>query len=82
MIKIDFEFTSQYGVYRDALYLEENHSLSDDEINALKRERFDRWLDTIENPPPSEIDETVEIDGVLYEKVELDGQLVLKPMQV
>jgi len=81
-MKIDFEFTTQHGVFRDALYLEDNHSLSEAEINALKQERLDKWLDVIENPPPPEVGETVEIDGVLYEKVELDGQLVLKPVQV
>jgi hypothetical protein len=81
-MKIDFEFTTQYGVFRDALYLEDSHSLSEAEINALKQERLDNWLNAIESPPPSEASETVEIDGVLYEKVELDGQLVLKPVQV
>jgi len=81
-MKIDFEFTTQYGVFRDALYLEDNHSLSEAEINALQQKRLDNWLNAIESPPPSEAGETVKIDGVLYEKVELDGQLVLKPAQV
>jgi hypothetical protein len=31
--------------------------------------------------PPAEPD-TVEIDGVTYEKVEIDGQTVLKPVEV
>jgi predicted nucleotidyltransferase len=82
-MKIDFEFTTQYGVFRDALYLSDDHALGDDEINALKQERLDNWLNAIENPAPRlENGETVEIDGVVYEKIELDGQLVLKPVQV
>jgi hypothetical protein len=81
-MKIDFEFTTQYGVFRDALYLEDNHTLSEAEINALQQERLDNWLNAIESPPPPEVGETIEIDGMLYEKVELGGQLVLKPVQV
>jgi hypothetical protein len=53
MIKIDFEFTTQFGVFRDALYLPEEHSLSDAEIDALKQERLDNWL-VVVNPPPAE----------------------------
>lgn len=79
-MKIEFEFTTQYGVFRDALYLDDDHQLSDAEIAALKQERLDNWLYAVENPPAFE-PETVEIDGVLYEQVEIDGQSVLKPVQ-
>lgn len=44
MIKIDFEFESQFGVFRDSLHLPQDHNLSEEEINALKQERFDSWL--------------------------------------
>lgn len=69
MTKIDFEFTTQHGVFRDALYLEDDHALTNDQINALKQERLDNWLYSVENPPVPE-PETVEIDGVLYKKVD------------
>jgi hypothetical protein len=56
MVKIDFEFDSQYGVFRDALHLPEDHGLSDAEIQALKQQRFDNWLaivnaPSVESPP-------------------------------
>jgi hypothetical protein len=60
MEKIVFEYTTQYGTFRDALYLPEDHGLSDTDINALKKERLNNWLALIEaasNPPP---DETLE----------------------
>lgn len=79
-MQIIFEFTTKYGVFRDALYLDDDHTLSEAEINALKQERLDNWLDVVENPPTPEPD-TVEIDGVVYEKIELDGQIVLKPVE-
>jgi len=79
-MQIIFEFTTKYGVFRDALYLDDGHALSENEINALKQERLDTWLDAVENPPALESN-TVEIDGVIYEKVEIDGQIVLKAVE-
>lgn len=51
MVKIDFEFESTYGVFRDALHLPDDHGLSDAEIQAMKQHRFDNWC-AIVNPPP------------------------------
>jgi hypothetical protein len=48
-MKIDFEFNTNYGVFRDALYLDDDHQYTQDEINAMKQERFNRWLALIEN---------------------------------
>lgn len=53
MIKIDFEFDSPYGVFRDALHLPENHGMTDAEIQTMKQQRFDNWI-AIVNPPPVE----------------------------
>jgi hypothetical protein len=79
-IKIDFEFDTQYGKFRDALHLPADHSFTEDDLNAMKQERLDNWLLAVENPPAPE-PETVEINGVTYEKVEIDGQFVLKPVE-
>ena len=57
MIKLDFEFQTQYGVYRDALYLEDNHSLTKQEIEAMKQERVDNWIAVI-TAPSEEVIET------------------------
>ena len=50
-MKIDFEFTTGYGVFSDALYLDDDHQSTEDEINAMKQERLDNWIAAIENPP-------------------------------
>jgi len=55
-MKIDFEFTTPYGVFRDALYLDDDHQLTENEINALKQERLDNWL-TIVEPPVEPVEE-------------------------
>lgn len=53
MIKIDFVKTSDDGKYSysDALHLPANHTYTDAEIEAMKQERFDRWISMILTPP-------------------------------
>lgn len=55
MAKVDFEFTTPYGVFRDALHLDDGHSHTDEQIAAMKQERLDNWLFAIENPPEAEM---------------------------
>jgi len=81
MIKIDFEYETKYGVYRDALHLLVDHTYTEAQIAAMKQERVDTWVYAIENPPAPE-PEIVVIDGVEYIKVEIDGVIVLKPVGV
>ena len=38
-MKIDFEFDTAHGKFRDALHLPDNHGLSDAEIEAMKEQR-------------------------------------------
>jgi hypothetical protein len=51
MIKIDFSFHSQYGTFADALHLEDDHGLTQDEINFMQQQRFDNWVAIITAPP-------------------------------
>lgn len=53
MIIIDFEKKNEAGtmVYKDALYLPDDHTYTEADIEAMKQERFDRWLDIVMNPP-------------------------------
>lgn len=80
MISIVFEFTTKHGVFRDALHLPEDHTFTEDEINAMKQQRLENWLNIVENPPPPPQPETVVIDGVTYEEVVVDGRVLLKPV--
>lgn len=50
MIKIDFEFDTSHGVFRDAIYVAEDHAYSADEINAMKQARLDNWIAIVEAP--------------------------------
>lgn len=79
-MKITFEFETKYGVYRDALYLPDDHTYTNEQIAEMQSERLNKWLFSIENPVNQ--DETVVIDGVTYTKTDIDGQLVLKPVEI
>lgn len=80
MIKIDFEFETPHGKFADALHLLDDHTFTDAEIQAMKEQRRDNWIYIVENPlpPPSQY---IEIDGVEYEKTEVDGQIILTPVE-
>ena len=53
-MKIDFEFDSTYGVFRDALHLPDDHTFTDVEIESMKQQRFDNWW-AIVNPTPVDV---------------------------
>lgn len=79
-MKIDFEFQTEYGLFRDALHLDDNHNLSEDVIAEMKRQRVDNWLAIITAPEPETPviepvieNNYIEIDGVRYVKVVDNG---------
>jgi hypothetical protein len=43
-MKIDFEFQTEYGLFRDALYFPDDAVPTDEEIELLKQARVDKWL--------------------------------------
>lgn len=51
MVKIDFEFDTAFGLFRDALHLPDDHGLSDAEIESMKQERVDNWVAVVSAPP-------------------------------
>lgn len=51
MVSIEFEFETQYSVFRDALVLPDDHGLSDAELDAMKQQRLDNWIAVITAPP-------------------------------
>ena len=69
MIKIDFEFDTPHGIFRDALHLPDDHTFTEDEIQAMKEQRRDNWIAVV-TAPPVEQDTTKEIAGETYQKLE------------
>lgn len=69
-MKIDFEFETQYGVFRDALHLADDHNFTPDQIEQMKQQRLDNWLAIVAAPPEPEVVNTVEIAGEVYTHLE------------
>jgi len=76
-MKIDFEVETAHGKFCDALYFEDDAVPDEATIEAMKQERVDNWIAVVTAPPAPDY---VELDGVQYEKIEIDGQVVLKPV--
>lgn len=55
MTKIDFEFDTPYGLFRDALHLPDDHNLPPEQIEAMKAERRDNWIAIVTAPPTDEL---------------------------
>ena len=72
MIKIDFEFDSSYGVFRDALHLPDDQGLSDEQIEAMKQQRLNNWIAVITAPPPNYV---LDADGNMV--LDADGNPVI-----
>lgn len=53
-MKIDFEFQTEYGVFRDALHLPDDHGLTDAELDAMKKQRLDNWIAWVTSPPSTD----------------------------
>lgn len=50
-MKIDFEFTTPNGVFRDALHFYDDVIPSDQEIENMKQQRLNNWLAIVNAPP-------------------------------
>jgi hypothetical protein len=69
-MKIDFEFDTAYGMFRDALHLDDDHTFTDEEVQAMKQQRVDNWIAAVTAPPVEQpAPDFIEIDGVQYAKV-------------
>lgn len=51
---ITFSFDSKFGKFCDALHLPDNHTLTEQEIETMKKERFNNWLAIVDVPPSEE----------------------------
>ena len=59
MIKIDFEINRDGNTFRDAIVLEDNHNLTEEQIEEIKEKRFQDYLIAIQ-PQEEEQEESNE----------------------
>lgn len=58
MIKINFTFDTEHGSFSDALVLPDDHTFTDDEIEAMKQERLSNWI-AITTTLTEQVEETI-----------------------
>jgi len=69
-MKLDFEFQTEHGLFRDALHLADDYSFTEAEIELMKQQRVDNWIAVVTAPAVEEPEQDyIEIDGVRYAKV-------------
>jgi len=56
-MQIIFTFDTPFGSFCDALYLPDDHGLTDEQLEAMKQERLANWLAVV-NPSPEQIEAT------------------------
>lgn len=54
-MQINFEFNTPHGIFRDALHLDDDHTFTDAEIQAMKQQRVDNWIAVVSAPPADEV---------------------------
>ena len=61
-MKIDFEFDTPHGIFRDALHLPDDHAMTNQEIEAIKQQRVNDWIAIVNGPVVEEtsLETTVE----------------------
>lgn len=59
-MKIDFTKTDGTYTLSDALVLPDDVTYSDEEIEAMKQQRFDNWIAIITEPPVENLEEVIE----------------------
>lgn len=47
MVKIEFELGEEPNLFKDAIVLTDNHSLTEADIEELKKSRYNNWLAVI-----------------------------------
>lgn len=77
-MKIEFEFQTPHGLFKDALYFPDDQVPDDATLEQMKQARLQLWLERVTTPPIEP--EYVDIDGVLYVPVDINGTTVLKPV--
>jgi hypothetical protein len=69
-MKIDFEFDTPNGVFRDALNLSDELTFTEEELQIMKQQRLDNWLAIVNAPAIEAVAEDfIEVNGVKYAKV-------------
>ena len=88
MIQVRFKEQTDYGSYNDALYftLDEYKDIKQADIDLLKQQRVDNWVNMVSNPPAyiePTLDELKSMRADLQEQIDsLDSQIGAKENKI
>jgi hypothetical protein len=54
-MQIIFTVETPHGSFTDALYLNEDHTFTEAEIEAMKQQRVDNWIAIVTSPSTEEL---------------------------
>lgn len=60
MVSIDFDIVRDGNVFKDAIVLPDDNGLTDEQINAIKEDRYTAWLEVINTPVEEQTEEVTE----------------------
>lgn len=46
---IDFEFETEFGIFKDSLNLADDEKYTEEQIEEMKRQRVNNWLEFLRN---------------------------------
>ena len=46
-MRIDFEFITRYGTFKDCLILPDDAEYTEEELTAMKNQRLENWINVI-----------------------------------
>ena len=84
-MKIDFTFETEYGSFGDAIVLPDDHTFSEEEIEAMKQERLNNWITIITTiVQPSAIEPIVEESPMepIIEEVPIEPIVEEQPQEI
>jgi hypothetical protein len=73
-MQIRFTFETEFGAFSDALYLDEGHTFTEAEVEAMKQERLTNWLAVV-NPSPEQI------EAMRLQQLALEESIVDTPVE-
>jgi len=69
-MQIRFTFETEFGAFSDALHLDDDHTFTEAEVEAMKQERLANWL-VVVNPSPEQI-EAMRLQQLALEEAAVD----------
>ncbi len=78
MSQVRVQVPFSIGAFNDALWftLEEYLALAPEQLEALQQERYQNWINAVENPPPVDPDHDASLQEDLQQQLQAELQAI------